>query len=81
MTDATPTEWSFDPLPSNATGWFAVIRCWDAAERMFPSTAWAEDSAFKDEPAVARDGCTGHAGPFLTEDEALRWGYDHDPEG
>ena len=75
-----PTDWCWDPMPA-VNGWFAVIRCWDPAEGMFPGAAWATGGKVLP-PAnngMATDG-SGHAGPFPTEARARKWAYDHDPE-
>ncbi len=62
-------------------GWFAVIRCWEPEEGMFPDAVWAS----KGKVAEAHDGGltldgSGHAGPFPTEAAARAWAEAHDPE-
>lgn len=69
-----PTEWCWDCLPSNAAGSYAVVRCYDAAEGMFPDSVVAPASWPADMAIIA------HAGPFPTEADALRWAEAHDPE-
>ena len=75
-----PTDWCWDPMPA-VDGWFAVIRCWEPEEGMFPGAVWATNGQVEssDNGGMTTDG-SGHAGPFSTKAEALSWGYDHDPE-
>ena len=82
MSDAAsaPQDWCWDPMPP-VDGWFAVIRYWDAAEGQFPGVAWATSGkiAWPDDGGLALDG-SGHAGPFATKSEAIKWAEAHDPE-
>ena len=70
-----PTEWCWGSLPGNAAGWYAVVMCYDPAEGMFPDCVMTPASWSTDRAIV------GHAGPFPTEPDALRWAEAHDPEG
>ncbi len=78
---SSPTEWCWDPLPA-VDGWFAVIRCWEIEEGMFPAVAWATAGkvAWPHSNGMTTDG-SGHAGPFPTRAEAQAWADAHDPEG
>ena len=75
-----PTDWCWDPMPA-VDGWFAVVRCWDLDEGMFPDAVWVEGGKVgpHDSGGMMADG-SQHAGPFATKAEALKWGCDHDPE-
>lgn len=77
-----PDEWTYEPMPP-IDGWFAVIRCWEIEEGMFPDAVWATAGkvAWPENGGIADDGQTGHAGPFPTKEMATAWAYAHDPEG
>lgn len=70
-----PTEWCWDSLPSNAAGSYAVLRCYDPAEGMFPDSVMAPASW------PANRAIAAYAGPFPTKQAAEDWAYAHDPEG
>jgi hypothetical protein len=74
------TDWCWDPMPA-VDGWFAVIRCWDSREGMFPDAVWVTAGKVDraENNGMASDG-SGHAGPFETKAEALQWAEAHDPE-
>ena len=62
-------------------GWFAVIRCWEPEEGMFPDATWADKGSFhRDDGGLATDGSGGHAGLFPTMAAAREWAEAHDPE-
>ena len=62
-------------------GWFAVVRCWDENEGMFPDAAWAEKGKVPHphNGGMMSDG-SQHAGPFPSEAEARKWAEAHHPE-
>lgn len=70
---STPQDWCWEPMPP-IDGWFAVIRCWELAEGMWPGAAWATAGKIEwpDNNGLAFDG-SGHAGPFATKSKALEW--------
>lgn len=76
-----PTDWCWDPMPA-VDGWFAVIKCYEVEEGMFPAAVWVKGGkwAEADDGGMTTDG-SGHAGPFAARKEAEDWGYAHDPEG
>jgi hypothetical protein len=76
-----PTDWCYERMPP-VTGWFAVLRCYDSEEGIFPSTAYFTDGAVEwpETRSIAADGSSGHAGPFGSEQEAREWAYAHDPD-
>jgi hypothetical protein len=77
---SAPQNWCWDPMPP-VDGWFAVIRCYEVEEGMFPGVAWATAGKVEwpDDGGMTLDG-SGHAGPFATKAEALEWAEAHDPE-
>jgi len=79
-TTTQPSDWCWDPMPA-VDGWFAVIRCWEPEEGMFPDAAWADNGkvAYPHDGGMTTDG-SGHAGPFPTEAAAREWAEAHDPE-
>lgn len=76
-----PTDWCYERMPP-VTGWFAVLRCWDPEEGIFPGTAYATEGRVEwpDSSGILPDGSSGHAGPFATQEEAKKWAHDHDPD-
>lgn len=60
------------------TGWYAVLRCWDPREGIFPGAVWwyeTEGGRWE-----GTGGVIGHAGPFVGRTAAEKWAYDNDPE-
>jgi hypothetical protein len=57
-------------------GWYAVTRCWDLEEGIFP------DAHFWDGRTWDPNYPIGERSPmaFDSKKEALDWGYEHDPE-
>lgn len=78
---SAPTEWCYEPMPP-VTGWFAVQMCYEVEEGVFPGAAYVVEGKvdWPESRGMAKNGCTGHAGPFETEEEARAWAYAHDPE-
>jgi hypothetical protein len=66
-----------DPDKPETDGWYAVVKCWDSEEGMFPDVCkfsggkWAGNF----ESAIS-----AFCGPFPTEAEAQDWANRHDPE-
>ena len=79
-TTTQPSDWCWDPMPA-VDGWFAVIRCWEPEEGMFPDAVWADKGkvAYPHDGGLTTDG-SGYAGPFPTEAAAREWAEAHDPE-
>lgn len=70
-----PTEWQEDD--PKASGWYAVMQGWDAAEGFFPGARlWDGDHWDKTTTA----GVVRYAGPFDDEAAALAWADAHDPD-
>lgn len=70
-------EWLFldEEIPTEP-GWYAVTRCWEPAEGVFPGACfydgakWSEASGlFQRSPKT-----------FASEEKAERWAYEHDLE-
>ena len=77
---STPTDWQWGPLPQ-VSGWFAVRRCWDPAEGIFPDAAWVHHGRIawsNDGGIFLSTGEASYAGPFPTEEEAQAWAEAHD---
>ena len=68
-------NWEFDDRLPPQPGWYATLHGWDVREGVFPqATEWLGDRWARRLPILAWQG------PFLDEDAAERWAYEHDPE-
>ncbi len=70
------TDWiSTEDHPPTEYGWYAVLKCWDAEEGVFPGAAKWEGRWVKNEPIISRSPNT-----FASEEEADTWAHEHDPD-
>jgi hypothetical protein len=67
-----PMGWNYDD--PEVVGWYAVLRCWEPQEGIFPGSSYWDGKGWY-ESAV-----TAHSGPFPSEKEAEVWADEHDPE-
>ena len=70
-------EWDDKPVPA-VVGWYPILLCYEVQEGMFPH-ALSSDGVEWNDPMLPV-AAIGKAGPFQTKQEAIDWGYDHDPE-
>lgn len=62
--------------PTGATGWYAVVVCWDENEGLSPSASFWNGQEWADD----RRPISAFHGPHPSKEDAERWAYDHDPE-
>lgn len=67
-------EWKYNATPT-ADGWYAVLKCWDAEEGIFPDAALRTGETWS-EPAIL-----AFNGPFATQEEAYAWARENDIGG
>jgi hypothetical protein len=70
-----PTEFDFDEPNAGPAGWYATTHCWDVEEGIFTGANYWDGIKWDWDGPI-----TGHAGPFLSESDALSWARAHDPE-
>jgi hypothetical protein len=73
-------EWLFDDQPDEP-GWYAIIKCWDPEEGLFPDAArWDGARWLDNRDRDVTAPISQHAGPFESEATAGKWADDNDPE-
>lgn len=68
--------WYRDQLPS-VPGWYATRECWDVEEGIFPNAHYWDG---KEWVSIYNSGITYWKTPFDSEEEALKFSQEHDPE-
>ena len=70
------TEWIYDD--PDESGWYAITYCYDAQEGIFPGAAYWDQHGQKWRSRLPIGGRS--PAPFASEDDALVWARQHDPE-